>query len=63
MDILIFLWRRKCDTRPINIGRAKGIPAGYRHSNRNKDLEDGITPANVYAPGSIRLIWAFGNPL
>jgi len=45
--------------------KEKGIPAGYRHSNANKGngLEDGITPSNVYAPGSIRLIWAFGEKL
>jgi len=45
--------------------KEKGIPAGYRHSNTdNKNgLEDGITPATIYAPGSIRLIWAFGEKL
>jgi len=76
MDILIFLLRLKCDTRPINIVSAmsflipvraciwkKGIPAGYRHVNMDKGLEDGITPSTVYAPGSIRLIWAFGDQL
>ena len=45
--------------------KEKGIPAGYRHSNvdNGNGLEDGITPANIYAPGSIRLIWAFGKKL
>jgi len=43
--------------------REKGIPAGYRHVNMDKGLEDGITPSTVYAPGSIRLIWAFGDQL
>ncbi|HVU53610.1 MAG TPA: hypothetical protein VHD83_01080 [Puia sp.] len=43
--------------------REKGLPAGYRHTNVDNGLEDGITPAGVYAPGSIRLIWAFGEKL
>ena len=43
--------------------RESGTPAGYRHTSTDKGLEDGITPAGVYAPGSVRLIWAFGKQL